>query len=116
MAEPDRPRSPFAGITDFSARAPLRVLSPDEIYRMLAEHWLYLETEYHQGHRANFASAGLAGRDFSGLNLRGIKMDRALISEADFTGAHLRSANLIGAILREACFDRADLSRARLSG
>ena len=51
-----------------------------------------------------------------GLNLRGIKMDRAVLRGADFTGAHLQSANLIGAILQEACFDRADLSRARLSG
>src|ERR1700757_87139 len=34
----------------------VRVLSPDEIERMLAEHRLYIETEYHQGHRANFAS------------------------------------------------------------
>jgi len=42
MAEPDRPRSPFAGIADFSARSPLRVLSPDEIDRMLAEHRLGL--------------------------------------------------------------------------
>jgi hypothetical protein len=49
-------------MADFSARTPLRVLSPDEIERMLAEHRLYLETEYHQGHRANFSSADLAGR------------------------------------------------------
>lgn len=83
---------------------------------MLAEHRLYLETEYHEGHRANFSSADLTGRDFSGLDLRGVKMDRALLRRADFTGAHLQSANLIGAILQEACFDRADLSRARLSG
>ena len=116
MAEPDRPRSPFAGMVDLSARTPVRALSPGEIERLLAEHRLYLETEYHEGHRANFASADLTGRDFSGLNLRGIKMDRALLSRADFTGAHLQSANLIGAILQAACFDRADLSRARLSG
>ena len=116
MSESDRPRSPFAGMADLSARTPVRVLSPDEIGRMLAEHRLYLETEYHQGHRANFSSADLTGRDFSGLNLRGIKMDRALLSGADFTGAHLQSANLIGAIAERACFDRADLSRARLSG
>jgi hypothetical protein len=44
------------------------VLSPDEIERMLAEHRLYLETEYHQGHRANFSSNDPTGRDFSGLN------------------------------------------------
>jgi hypothetical protein len=82
----------------FSVRTPVRVLSPDEIEQMLVEHRLYLETEYHRGHRANFSSADLTGRDFSGLNLRGIKMDRALLSGADFTGAHLQSANLIGAI------------------
>jgi hypothetical protein len=116
MAEPHKPQSPFAGMADFSVRTPLRVLAPDEIEEMLAGHRLYLETEYHQGHRANFSSADLTGRDFSGLNLRGIKMDRASLSGADFTGAHLQSANLIGAIAERACFDRADLSRARLSG
>ena len=111
MAEPDRPQSPFAGMADLGT--PVRVLSPDEIERMLAEHRLYLETEYHEGHRANFSSADLSGRDFSGLNLRGIKMDRALLSGADFTGTHLQSANLVGALAEQACFDRADLSRAR---
>ena len=79
MAEPDRPQSPFTGMADLATRTPVRLLSPGEIERMLAEHRLYLETEYHQGHRANFASADLAGRDFSGLSLRGIKMDRALL-------------------------------------
>src|ERR1700746_3006911 len=116
MSESERPQSPFAGMADFSARTPLLVLSPDEIERMIAEHRLYLETEYHQGHRANFASVDLTGRDFSGLNLRGIKMDRAVLHGADFTRAHLQSANLIGAMLQEARFDKADLSRARLSG
>src|SRR6266481_4328506 len=66
MAEPDRPQSPFGGMADLSARTPLRMLSPGEIERMLAEHRLYLETEYHQGHRANFSSADLTGRDFLG--------------------------------------------------
>src|SRR5919198_659946 len=115
MAEPERPQSPFAGMADFSARPPVRVLSPDEIEQTLASHRLYLETEYHEGHRANFSSADLTRRDFSGLNLRGIKMDRAVLRGADFTGAYLQSANLIGAICQEACFDRADLSRARLT-
>jgi len=67
MAESDRPQSPFAGMADLSARTPLRILSPDGIERMLAEHRLYLETEYHEGHRANFSSADLTGRKFSGL-------------------------------------------------
>jgi uncharacterized protein YjbI with pentapeptide repeats len=83
MSDSDRPQSPFAGMADISVRTPLRVLSPDEIERMLAEHGLYLEMGYHQGHRANFSPADLTGRDFSGLNLRGIKMDRALLSGVD---------------------------------
>src|SRR6266436_8179932 len=116
MSESDRPRSPFAGMADLSARTPVRVLSLDEIERMLAEHRLYLETEYHQGHRANFSSADLTRRDFSGLNLRGIKMDRAVLKGADFSGARLQSANLIGVISQEARFDGADISGARLSG
>src|SRR6266516_7723119 len=116
MAEPDRPRSPFAGMVGLSARTAVRVLSPDQIEQLLAEHRLYLETEYHGGHRANFASADLTGRDFSGLNLRGIKMDRAVLRGADFTGAHLQSANLVGALAEEARFDKADLTGARLSG
>src|SRR6266853_648860 len=99
MSLSNRPRSPFAGMPDLSVRTPVRVLPPDEIERLLAEHRLYLETEYHEGHRANFASADLTGRDFSGFNLRGIKMDRAVLSVADFTGARLQSANLIGAML-----------------
>src|SRR5438309_12050176 len=84
MSDSDRPRSPFAGLADFSARPPVRVLSPDQIEQMLAEHRLYLETEYHEGHRANFASTDLSGQDFSGLNLRGIKMDRAILRGARF--------------------------------
>src|SRR5215470_5180770 len=102
MTDPERPRSPFAGVADLSVRKPLRVLSPDDIEQMLASHRRYLDTEYHEGHRANFASVDLTGRDFSGLNLRGIKMDRAVLRGADFTRAHLQSANLNGAMLQEA--------------
>src|SRR5215510_10740742 len=116
MAEPERPQSPFAGMGDFSARPPVRVLSADEIEQILADHRLYLETEYHEGHRANFSSADLSGQDFSGLNLRWIKMDRAVLKGANFTGARLQRANLVGAIAQEARFDWADPSGARLSG
>jgi len=55
-------------MADLSARIRVRVLSPDEIERILAEHRLYLETEYHQGYRADFSPTDLTGRDFSGLN------------------------------------------------
>ena len=97
MAESDRPRSPFAAIADLSAQKPIRVLSGDEIEQMLASHRLYLKTEYHEGHRADFSSSDLTGLDFAGLDLRGIKVDRALLRGANFAGASLRGANLTGA-------------------
>jgi len=103
-------------MADLAERKPVRVLSRNEIEQMLASHRLYLETEYHEGHRANFASVDLTERDFSGLDLRGVKMDRAVLRRANFSGANLRGANLIGVIAEQARFDRADLSRARLSG
>jgi len=104
-----------AGVAD-DVLLTFNVVGRAKIERLLADHRLYLETEYHEGHRANFASADLTGRDFSGLNLRGIKMDRAVLRGADFTRAQLQRANLIGVISLEARFDRADLSGARLSG
>src|SRR5215469_14480003 len=107
MAESDTPRSPFAGMADLSAQRPVRVLSPDEIEQLLASHQLYLKTEYHEGHRADFSSADLTGLDFAGLDLRGIKMDRAVLRGANFIGANLRGANLIGTIGQEGRFDRA---------
>ena len=44
----------------------VRVISPDEIERMLAEHRLYLETEYHQSRRAHLSSTDLTARIFAG--------------------------------------------------
>ena len=79
MTDADAPRSPFAGMADLSDRRPVRVLSADEIKQMFASHQLYLKTEYHEGHRADFSSVDLSERNFSELNLRGIKMDRALV-------------------------------------
>jgi hypothetical protein len=75
MAEPDKPQSLFAGMADRSARTPVRVLSPDEIDRMRAEHRLYLETEYHRDHRAHLSSTDLTGRDFCGFDhCRGVAL------------------------------------------
>src|SRR6266850_1752220 len=64
MSDSDRPRSPFAGLADFSTRPPVRVLSADEIEQTLAEHRLYLETEYHEGRGSRFFSRrrGSGGR------------------------------------------------------
>jgi hypothetical protein len=45
MSDSDRPRSPFAGLADFSARPPVRVLSSDQIEQMLAAHRLYADSD-----------------------------------------------------------------------
>ncbi len=75
MSDSDRPRSPLAGLGDFSTRPPVRMLSRDAIEQVLAAHRLYLETEYHQGHRPHLSSTDLTGRDFSGLDhCRGVAL------------------------------------------
>jgi hypothetical protein len=84
VTDSDRPRSPFAVMADLLAGRPVRTLSAEEM-QMLASHRLYLETEYHTGHRANFASVDLSGRDFSGLNLRGNQDGPCGASGVDFT-------------------------------
>ena len=102
-------------MADFAGRKAIRVLSAEKIAQMLASHRLYRETEYHEGHRADFSSAKLTGQDFSGLELRGIKIDHAVLRGANFSGANLRGANLIGSIAEQARFDHADLSRVHAS-
>src|SRR5260370_32949410 len=99
MPNSDRPRSPFAGMVDFSVWPAIRSLSPGEVEQRLAAHRLYLQTERRQGRRANLASTDLFGLDFYGLDLRRIKMDRALLTGADFTRARLERANMIGSIM-----------------
>jgi hypothetical protein len=42
-------------------------LPPDEIEQMLASHQLYLDTEYHEGHRANFSSTDRGNQAMSCL-------------------------------------------------
>src|SRR5216683_7800472 len=102
MPNSDRPQSPFAGMVDFSVRRVTRALSPGEVEQRLAAHRLYLQTERRQGRRANFASTYLSGLNFSGLDLRRIKMDRTLLRGADFTGER---ANMIGATMQHARLD-----------
>jgi hypothetical protein len=79
-------------MADLSVRKPVRVLSTDEIEKTLTAHRLYRETEHHEGHRADFSSVDLTGREFSGLDLPGIKMNHAVLRGADFSGADLRGA------------------------
>src|SRR6266704_1608970 len=120
MSDSGRPRSPFAGMADLSTQPLLRVLSRDKIERTLAAHRLYLETDYHQGHRANFASADLSGQDFTGTQLQratlsGVISERARFDRADLTGARLSGANLVSARFENACLAKTDMEFALMA-
>ena len=74
--------------------------------RILQQHKLWLETNYHEGARA----------DLRGAYLRGANLWQANLREAYLREAYLQSANLWGADLREANLRGADLQRADLRG
>src|SRR5260221_13790123 len=94
------PRSPFAGLADLSDKRERRVLSRGEIERILAAHLLYLQTERHQGRRADLSAVDLSQMSFAGWNLRRAKLAQANLDSVDLTGADLVRANLAGAVLR----------------
>jgi hypothetical protein len=94
----------------------LRTVSPEELAQILSAHFLYLETGRKRGKRGNLSATDLAGHDFSGGNLRRIKLDHALLRSAMLARANLQRANLIGADLEGAYLTGANLEGARLSG
>jgi len=79
MEEPDRPQSPFAGMADFSARTPLRCCCPTRSSGCWPSIDFTLRRNITKATARISHQPNLAGRDFSGLNLRGIKMDRAVL-------------------------------------
>ena len=87
-------RWPSAPKIDPKADNSIRSVSQDEIKEILDAHWLYLETDRKQGVRAHLGSTDLSGMDFTGMNLRLIRMDHAVLE-----GANLSHANLRGPIL-----------------
>src|SRR5258708_17724248 len=95
MSGPDVPRSPFGGMINSAASRSLRVLSRDQIGRILAAHRLYVETERRQGRRADFGSTDLSELNFSGLNLRRAENEWPLLQRTHFTGTPLQKAHLI---------------------
>ena len=76
-------------------------MTPEKLTETLAEHKLWLETDFKEGKYADLERANL-----SGANLK----------RANLTGATLKRANLSGAILSFADLSDADLERANLSG
>ncbi len=78
---------------------------------VLARHKIWLESDGHEGYRANFA-----GGDFSGAVLCNLTFEKANLRGADFRGADLRNANLRNTDLRGARFDGTDLRGADARG
>jgi uncharacterized protein YjbI with pentapeptide repeats len=64
----------------------------------------------------NFQRKGLAGSDFSGVELRQVKFNLANLKKVDFSGANLEKAELTGAHCQEANFAGAILRGAHLMG
>jgi uncharacterized protein YjbI with pentapeptide repeats len=86
-----------------------RTISPEELERILATHWRWLESKGNKGERADLDSARLSGVILTGANLRD-----AILSAADLRDARLGNANLNGASLYRANLQNADLFGATL--
>lgn len=96
-----------------------RVITKDDLDRILGEHQLWLESGGKQGKRADLSgaklnhadlySAILAFANLKGAELIDINLSWANLKEADLSGANLVWANLRGAILRNAELNEANL-------
>ena len=78
---------------------------------VLARHKIWLDSDGHEGYRAN-----LADGDFSGAVLCNLTFEKAQLRGADFRGADLRNADLRDTDLRGAHFDGTDLRGADARG
>ncbi len=75
-----------------------------------------LEARPGQGTITTLAKNVLKSCDFSRAIMRGVNLDRALLTFSHFVGADLRDANLTGADLSRADLTGADLTGANLTG
>ncbi len=116
MANSPVPRSPFAAGIDPFDDTPIRSVEPEELAQILAAHELYVRSDRRSGNRADLRATNLSGRNFSGMKLRRIRMNRAELVGADFEGSNLRRVNMIGAKMQRGRLAFADLTRGKLSG
>lgn len=99
-------------------------MTDQELDKILADHFVWLDTKGKQGkqasfkgarlNRANFGGASLQGADFQGARLNGANFKAANLEGANLRDALLRQANLEGANLRNATLELADLKEAHL--
>ena len=83
---------------------------PDDIFHILRDHEIWLESDGHDGHRAEIYHADLSGADLYKANLRGAQIWDTYLYEADLREADLSESEGIKAEFLAG----ADLSGARL--
>ncbi len=92
----------------------LRVVSEEDLKRILAAHKTWLEPGGEKGKQADLSRANLQGANLQGADLRSANLQGAELRSANLQRADLPSANLQGAYLRSANLQEANLPRANL--
>lgn len=98
----------------------MRIISDENLNKILEEHGKWLSTEEKEGERADLSDVdlsctNLSDVDLSGADLRDVNLSGAILSGAKLCEANLRGADLSDVDLRGTDFFRADLSEANLS-
>lgn len=95
---------------------PLRLLSANELDKILKDHMLWLYTSGKKGFCADLRGAILAGTNLRGVNLMGANLEHAHLVGVNLEGANLEGAHLVGVNLYGANLERAILQDVNLEG
>ena len=96
-------------------------MNAEKLKKILADHKVWVESDYQTGKRADLNGADLRGAHLSLALLNGAHLNSANLRDANLHGAHLsgadlRCADLYGAHLSLADLYKADLRNADLTG
>ena len=96
-------------------------MNSDKLKKILADHKVWVESDYQSGKRANLEGANLSCANLyrahlNGANLYRAHLNGANLSDADLEGTNLSGANLSGTLLYGADLKGANLSGANLIG
>ena len=87
-------------------------MNAEKLKKILADHKVWVESDYQTGKRANLNGANLHGAHLHGADLRCADLRDADLRGAYLNSADLRNADLTGADLHGAYLNRADLTGA----
>jgi len=91
-------------------------MNSDKLKKILADHKVWVESDYQSGKRANLEGANLSCANLYRAHLNGANLYRAHLNGANLSDADLEGTNLSGANLRNAVLYGADLYGADLNG